>query len=242
MFKHKLKSFFGQKTLTKAQILNEFKNKKGLEIGGPSNIFKPPFALPIYTLAKSIDNVNYSNQTIWEGDIANTKFEYYENKLGKQYILEASELTYIKSDSYDFLISSHCLEHCANALKTIDEWIRVVKKGGLLLIIVPKKELTFDHRRPTTTYNHLVDDLTKNVSEDDLTHLPEIIRLHDLERDLAAGDIAMFSQRSKKNFENRGLHHHVFDIPLLEQIFKKNKLTTLYTLVDGMNLIIIGKK
>ena len=130
----------------------------------------------------------------------------------------------IPSEKYDFLISSHCLEHCANALKTINEWLRVIKKGGAILLVLPDKNFTFDHNRGVTTFNHLLEDFNNNIDETDLTHLPEILKKHDLSMDLAAGSIEQFKNRSLDNFSNRCLHHHVFDFELLEQIFEYNNI------------------
>jgi hypothetical protein len=56
----------------------------------------------------------------------------------------------------------------------------------------------------------LKDDFDRGVDEHDLTHLPEILELHDLSRDPLAGDFENFKARSFKNFENRCLHHHTF--------------------------------
>ena len=41
----------------------------GLEIGGPSKIFRK--AIPVYPKAEKIDFVNFSNSTMWEGKIHN---------------------------------------------------------------------------------------------------------------------------------------------------------------------------
>jgi hypothetical protein len=55
--------------------------------------------------------------------------------------------------------------------------------------LLPDKRRTFDHRRPVTTLAHLIADLNADMAEDDLTHLPEILALHDLERDPDAGNM-----------------------------------------------------
>lgn len=54
-----------------ARIARYFSNKIGIELGGPSKIFMnhPKGLLPIYSLAKLIDGINYSESTIWEGQI-----------------------------------------------------------------------------------------------------------------------------------------------------------------------------
>jgi hypothetical protein len=57
----------------------------------------------------------------------------------------------------------------------------------------------------------MIEDHQKNIGEDDLTHLPEILSLHDLEKDKDAGSAEQFQLRCKENFANRAMHHHVFD-------------------------------
>ncbi len=103
------------------------------------------------------------------------------------------------------------LEHSANPLKALREWMRVVRPGGALLLVLPHKEGTFDHRRPTTALDHLEADLANGTTEDDLTHLPEVLQLHDLARDPLAGSRESFERRSRSNATNRGMHQHVFD-------------------------------
>jgi len=53
-----------------------------------------------------------------------------------------------------------------------------------------------------------------------MTHLDEILALHDLALDPAAGDIEQFRLRSLDNFNNRTLHHHVFDFPLIKRMLE----------------------
>jgi hypothetical protein len=57
----------------------------------------------------------------------------------------------------------------------------------------------------------MIADAECDRGEDDLTHLEEILALHDLTRDREAGDREAFRVRSLRNAENRALHHHVFD-------------------------------
>lgn len=193
---------------------DECEGMRGIEIGGPSRVFCR--RMPVYQRAFSIDGVNYSNNTFWEGEInAGHTYSYWKSKLGMQYIDEATALNSVPSESYDFLLSSNCLEHIANPLRALLEWKRVVRTGGRAVVVVPSKVANFDHRRPYTQFDHLLEDLHKDTKEDDLTHLPEILKLHDLSRDPAAGSIERFSQRSLDNLGNRCLHHHVFSPEVL---------------------------
>jgi SAM-dependent methyltransferase len=198
------------------KIESSLHGKNGIEIGGPSHIFTANGLFPVYPLARNIDNCNFGGTTIWEGDINEGQtFQFDHNKpAGRQYIVEASAMESIPSASYDFVLSSHVLEHTANPILALSEWIRLLKDQGTLVLLLPHKDATFDHRRPVTTMQHLIADFNVGMTEDDLTHMPEIMALHDLERDPEAGDLASFKARSEHNFENRCFHQHVFDTQL----------------------------
>ena len=58
--------------------------------------------------------------------------------------------------SLDFVLSSHVIEHCWDVIGTIEEWFRVLKPGGLVFMVVPHKERTFDKDRERTTLEELV--------------------------------------------------------------------------------------
>jgi SAM-dependent methyltransferase len=222
--------------------LSNFEGKKGIEIGGPSSIFSRE--LPIYNAIGALDGCNFSNQTVWEGNIVEGRnYNYYKDKKGHQYICEATNLDSVPDEDYDFLIASHCLEHCANPLKTVKEWLRVVKKGGVMLLVLPDRRWTFDHNRPVTTIEHLRTDFENDIDETDLTHLKEILELHDLTLDLAAGTIDQFKSRSLDNFKNRCLHHHVFDFKLLQDIYAYYNVKVIKTEAqEPYHQIILGVK
>jgi SAM-dependent methyltransferase len=186
--------------------------KIGLEIGGPSSIFTDIGALPLYALVGRLDNCNFSHQTVWEGAIREGRHYAYHPKRppGYQYVREAVGLHGIPSATYDVVLSSHNLEHNANPLLAVREWLRVLKEDGVLVLVVPHRDGSFDHRRPVTSLAHLVEDDARGVGEDDLTHLPEILALHDLSKDPGKESFEAFKRRSERNVENRCLHHHVF--------------------------------
>lgn len=191
-------------------------NKYGIEIGGPSALFRT--VLPLYPLIRELDGANFSTDTIWEGKVdPGRTFNYDDGKVGHQFVADATDLSEIPTGKYDFILSSNCLEHIANPIKALTEWRRVVKTGGTMILVVPRKESNFDRRRPVTKFEHLVDDFAACVAEDDLTHLKEILTLHDLTRDPPAGNLEHFRERSLQNFYNRTLHHHVFDAPLIKK-------------------------
>ncbi len=194
------------------EALSKFSGR-GLEIGGPSPFFQAGGEFPIYAVAKDIDNVNYSSQTFWEGALKEGQyFKYNAHKpAGHQFLREATDLSGIPSDEYDFIASCHTLEHCANPIKTMQEWGRVLKTKGWLLLILPHKAGTFDHRRSVTGFEHLLEDHRRAVTEEDQTHFAEILEKHDLNRDPAQKSRQDFEKWIKNNAATRGVHHHVFD-------------------------------
>jgi SAM-dependent methyltransferase len=221
-----------------------FNGKTGLEIGGPSRIFRAGNYIPIYPIAKSVDGCNFSNQTIWENTIREGRtYDFGKAEKGFQYIADAIDLHEIPDEQYDFVLSSHSLEHIANPFKALTEWLRVLKKGGLILVIVPDPKFTFDNKRPLTSFDHLIADLRDNTDEGDQTHVEEILSLHDISLDPGISDLAAFRKRSYDNLNNRSLHHHVFSIELLEKIFDHFKVKVVCTdVAPPFNLIIAGIK
>ena len=58
--------------------------------------------------------------------------------------LERGDATFMKGvpdDTYDFVYSSHCLEHISNPFLALLNWCRILKKGGYLIIAVPHRDL-----------------------------------------------------------------------------------------------------
>jgi hypothetical protein len=70
--------------LNKFDSLQEyFNNKKGIEIGGPSNMFKSTGLMPIYNIAATVDGCNFSETTTWEGVLKQgNNYHYQSNKTG----------------------------------------------------------------------------------------------------------------------------------------------------------------
>jgi SAM-dependent methyltransferase len=116
----------------------------------------------------------------------------------------------IENNFYDFVISSHMLEHTANPIKALKEWKRVLVNRGLMLVVVPHRDGTFDHNRPATHLDHLIQDFLDDTNEHDLSHLSEDIYLHDKRFDIETRNNKDSGLMLKDNFKNRCLHHHVF--------------------------------
>lgn len=201
----------------------------GLEIGGPSRVFTARGVLPVYPHAARMDNVNFATQTAWEQGLQDGgPFRFDPSREpGTQWLREAVALTGLPDAGFDFIASSHCLEHVANPLRALREWHRLTRPGGHLILVLPDPERTFDHRRTVTTLAHLQEDFARDTREDDLTHAEEAIARHDLDRDPGVGSSDEFRVRVRANVQNRCLHHHVFTLELMTSALRDAGWTVL---------------
>jgi SAM-dependent methyltransferase len=92
-------------------------------------------------------------------DTAGTDYAKEEMKLcgevqALDHICEGDALPF-KDEAFDFVICSHVLEHFYDPIKTVNEWLRVVKPRGLVFVIFPHKDRTFDKDKPRTTMEEL---------------------------------------------------------------------------------------
>ncbi len=227
-------------------LLLEIASKgKGIEIGGPSSIFSDNGILPIYAKAQYLDNCNFQSTTLWNSNLQEGQsFNYHSlQKFGYQFIRDGIDLKNIQTGTYDFILSSHALEHIANPIKALEEWKRILTSQGYLILVLPCKNGNFDHNRPNTTLEHLISDFINNIQEDDLTHLEEILKLHDLSRDSWAGSFESFKLRAGDNFNNRSLHHHVFSQTILADLIVYLDMNVLkITTIDLTHIVVIAQK
>jgi 2-polyprenyl-3-methyl-5-hydroxy-6-metoxy-1,4-benzoquinol methylase len=220
------------------KLIDIVKNKKGIEIGGPSSMLG---AIKIYENAKSMDNIIFSDKTVWSNHL-NNEYNYYKNKKGIVYINDAVNITCINEPIYDFVFASHVLEHIANPIKALNEWLKMINIGGYLILVLPEKTACFDHKRPYSSFSTILKQYENNVDEDDLSMLPEILQLHDLSKDPLAGTFQKFKQRSLKNIENRCLHHYVYCPELLHEICCYLKCNFITTFTKDINIWYIMQK
>lgn len=168
---------------------------------------------------------------------------YDDKVLGNIIVDDVTSLSGIQDENYDYVLSSNNLEHIADPLKAVYEWKRIFRRNELMIIAVPCKEFTFDHKMDVVSLSNLIEDYENDIGEDDLTHLPEILELHDLERDKEAGMYEDFRTRSYRNYENRCLHHHVFDNTVLERIMDYLDMEILISgILYKKNWVIVAKK
>jgi SAM-dependent methyltransferase len=83
---------------------------------------------------------------------------------------DAETLVTVPDGGFDFAVSAHVIEHMRNPIGALVHWLRVVRAGGLVYLVVPDKRRSFDERRVRTTLAHLVLDYQQPSAERDFEH------------------------------------------------------------------------
>lgn len=216
------------------------RGQHGVEVGGPSRRYKEQ---GIYQLARRVDLVNYRRETLW-GIFEHNMTHHHYGTTGTVWLTDGSTLAGLEDGTFDFVLGSHYLEHMLNPMKALAAIRRVLRPGGYVIMILPKKELCFDHLRGQAPFEELLYRYIHNVAETDAQHAHvDLASLQsDLSRDAPAGTWAQFRARSLRNSLNRGVHQFVYDFKLLAQIGRMLSLVPVFNGDRGLDQWIVLKK
>ena len=89
--------------------------------------------------------------------------------------LDTDHLRAVESSSQDFVIASHVLEHLADPIAFLDDAHRVLRVGGVLLLLLPDRRCTFDSERDTTPLDCVIRDHEVRATTPDDEHLLEFL-------------------------------------------------------------------
>jgi SAM-dependent methyltransferase len=64
----------------------------------------------------------------------------------------ATFMSGVPDHTFDFVYSSHCLEHIGDVSQALENWMRITKPGGYLYIVVPDYKL-YEKCRWPSSYN-----------------------------------------------------------------------------------------
>ena len=54
---------------------------------------------------------------------------------------DAQYMATVQDNTYDFVVASHCFEHMVDPYIALENWIRIVKPGGYIIITIPEEFL-----------------------------------------------------------------------------------------------------
>lgn len=66
---------------------------------------------------------------------------------------DSTHMAGVPDNTYDFVHSSHCLEHLNDPGLGLSNWWRILKPGGYLILLVPDEDL-YEQRVWPSTFNH----------------------------------------------------------------------------------------
>jgi SAM-dependent methyltransferase len=118
---------------------------------------------------------------------------------------DAETLATVEDGRFDFVVAAHVIEHMRNPIGALVNWLRVVRDGGMVYLVVPDKRRSFDRLRPRTTLAHLVLDYERPSVERDFEHfLDYAVFVHHAMIDQAIGEA------TKLRDADYSIHFHVF--------------------------------
>jgi SAM-dependent methyltransferase len=91
--------------------------------------------------------------------------------------LDTDRLSAFADESEDYVIASHILEHLADPLGQLADIHRVLRPGGVALILLPDRRQTFDRDRAATPLEHLVDDHRRGVTVVGDDHIEDFLSM-----------------------------------------------------------------
>jgi SAM-dependent methyltransferase len=118
---------------------------KGIEIGAAAH---NPFNIKD---CKFVDRTDDPNDVFKQGSV-----KLCGEILPVDYVAEGDDLPF-EDNTWDYVLSSHVLEHFFDPIKAVKEWLRVIKPGGYVFMIVPKSRALPGENRPCTTLQELLD-------------------------------------------------------------------------------------
>jgi len=127
--------------------------------------------------------------------------------------------------TFSFILSEHVLEHATNPIHFLQEWIRVLKKNGVIFCFLPHRDRNNDCHRELTTLEHLISDHKNKVPNNDAFHLPEW-RNNVVDRGLMPEHYRHMNDQELLN--SHSIHHHVWTEVQIVELFKYLGLNILF--------------
>lgn len=206
---------------------------KGIEVGA---LHTP---LKVFNKAKVVYSDRMNNKDLLKHYPELKRFNFVKVGL----VDDGEKLSKVKTDSQDFVIANHFIEHCENPIKTLKNHLRILKKGGIIYWAIPDKRFTFDSIRKTTSLSHVVGDYEKGALNSRKDHYDEWAKVI---LNLTGKDAKKKSNQLRK--ELYSIHFHTYTRDTFRKMLKYSqaKLNIEFEIVDMVpninEFIVILKK
>jgi SAM-dependent methyltransferase len=129
----------------------------GIEIGAAAH---NPFNIPD---CKFVDRTDDPDDIFKKGSL-----ELCGEHTPVDYVMEGDDLHEFPDNTWDYVLTSHVLEHFFDPIKAIKEWFRVIKPGGYIFMIVPNSTSLPGEDRPPHRPQEIVDRHEGNIKPEDV--------------------------------------------------------------------------
>lgn len=187
------------------ELASKYIRGKGIEIGA----LHQPLQIPASADVKYIDRLNKNDLLYHYPELSSLPI------VSPDIIDDAEDLNKIEDSKYDFCICNHLLEHLADPICALKNWIRILKPGGILYVAVPDISNQLDTGRELTTLEHLIGDNTEKDIDKDYKHFVECAKYWN-----KIIDVNDIDKIAKKNWNmNYSIHYHTFNKDSVRQLF-----------------------
>jgi len=123
-------------------VRNYLYGKRGIEIGASGKAYGLVNQRGAYANVDIIDAETRARNKGWkDSQLVN--------------ILSSGDDLPFKDGVFDYVFSSHVIEHFFDPIRAIKEWLRVTREGGHIFMIIPHRERTYDKKRGITDHHEL---------------------------------------------------------------------------------------
>lgn len=187
--------------MRRIELAEKYIRGRGIEIGG----LHYPLEVPIGARVTYVDRL--------PPEEAHPDVKHLV-KIKDLVIDDAERLDKFSTNSLDFIIANHVIEHCQDPIGTLWMWANHLTSGGIIFAAVPEKTQTFDAPRAITTLAHLQDDAHNGVGQtNDAEHYREWLSLIDKVEEPELTRRVAQCVRDRAN-----IHFHVWDNAAMREL------------------------
>ena len=188
-----------KKLIPPRTLLARYLVGSGIELGPGHH----PFELPLPGV-----HVTYVDR--WHGQESQGLFPQVHGAFKEPDVVadfNTDRLSAIDDGSQDFVVASHLLEHLAEPIGFLAEIHRVLRLGGVTLILLPDRHRTKDLKRTPTALSHLVSEFETGTTEVSDAHLIDFLE----DRGIELGATQNEQQETLDRHRKRSIHVHCWD-------------------------------
>lgn len=197
--------------MNRQDLSNKYASGTGIEIGA----FCSPFPTnPRINKIIYLDKRSHADLIEWRNKDPNVSNDAFIPPV--DIIDTSASLESVESNQFDFLVSSHQLEHVYCPINSILNHIRIVKVNGYVIYAIPLNNNPIDKDRVPTSFDHMMNHFFDCDSVPIEDHFDEYLRVVD-----KMIDPSKRKERIKEMIrDNADIHFHCWNVEGIKDLFK----------------------